>query len=69
MSLSCKPFRPDWSRFFLDTALGEVFANLSRAHGKCINIGCGTEGRYRELLSSYEVDGVDLADPGDSNIP
>ena len=56
MNLSRQAFRPDWSRIFLNTALAQAFSNLPIEGGKCLNVGCGTEGRYRELLSGYEVD-------------
>ena len=69
MNLSKQAFRPNWSRIFLDTALEQALSNLPIAGGKCLNVGCGTEGRYRELLSSYEVDGVDIADPQDKSMP
>lgn len=69
MDLSKKAFRPDWSRIFLDTALEHTLSNLPIAGSKCLNVGCGTEGRYRELLSSYEVGGVGIADPQDKSMP
>lgn len=69
MNLSKQSFRPDWSRIFLDTALEQALSNLPMADGKCLNVGCGTEGRYRELLSGYEVDGVDIAEPQDKAMP
>ena len=62
-------FRPDWSRIFLDTALDQALSNLPVKNGKCLNVGCGTEGRYRELLSGFEVDGVDIANPQNKSMP
>jgi hypothetical protein len=69
MNLSRQAFRPDWSRIFLDTALDQALSNLTITKGNCLNVGCGTAGRYRELLSGYEVDGVDIADPQDITMP
>lgn len=69
MNLSRQIFRPDWSRIFLDTELCQALTGLSIKDGRALNIGCGTEGRYRELLSDYEVDGVDIADPQDKSMP
>ena len=69
MNLSKPAFRPDWSRIFLDTALERALSNLPIAAGKCLNVGCGIDGRYRELLTNYEVDGVDIADPQDKAMP
>lgn len=69
MNLSRQIFRPNWSRIFLDAALEQALLNLPISDGKCLNIGCGTEGRYRELLSGYEVDGVDIADPQNKAMP
>ena len=69
MNLFRQAFRPDWSRIFLDTALEQALSDLPIAEVRCLNVGCGTEGRYRELLSGYEVDGVDIADPQDKTMP
>ncbi|MDR1064496.1 MAG: class I SAM-dependent methyltransferase [Azoarcus sp.] len=56
-------FKPEWPRIFLDNALMQAIATLPVKSGKCLNVGCGIEGRYRELLADYEVDGVDIAHP------
>lgn len=69
MNSSRKASRPEWSRIFLDTALDQALSSLPINDGKCLNLGCGTEGRYSELLSGYDVDGVDIADPQDKSMP
>lgn len=54
-------FRPTWPRFSLESGLLkslETVGYKDRRH--CINIGCGTRGRYHELLKEFDVDGVDI---------
>jgi SAM-dependent methyltransferase len=62
-------FRPDASRTFLDYELAQAVASLPFSTGKCLNLGCGTTGRYRELLAGFDVDGVDIADPQAQSMP
>ena len=69
MNLLRQVFRPDWPRIFLDTSLEKALLNLPITEGRCLNVGCGTEGRYWELLTDYVVDGVDVADPNDKSMP
>jgi SAM-dependent methyltransferase len=69
MNLPLNVFRPEWARIFLDSALQEALLQLPIEKGKCLNVGCGTGGRYRELLTYFEVDGVDIADHQGKFIP
>jgi SAM-dependent methyltransferase len=62
-------YRSDWSRIFLDTALDQALLNLQVKDGKCLHVGCGTEARYRELLSGFDFDVVDIADPQNKSMP
>jgi SAM-dependent methyltransferase len=69
MKLFQHKFRPEWPRIFLDSALQDALLSLPLTKGKCLNIGCGTEGRYRELLAGFEVSGVDIANPKGKFMP
>lgn len=69
MNSDMQTFRPDGSRIFLDTALAQTLARLPIRSGACLNVGGGTEGRYRELLAGFEVDTVDIADPQGKPMP
>lgn len=62
-------FTPDCSRIFLDTGIAQALDRLPITRGAALNLGCGTEGRYRELLSDFEVEGVDIADPKEREMP
>lgn len=53
-------FRPNSSRIFLDTSLQEALSRLPMQAGRCLNVGCGIEGRYSELLVKFDVYGIDI---------
>jgi SAM-dependent methyltransferase len=53
-------FQPTPPRIFLENALVDALGSLPAQSGKCLNIGCGTKGRYWELLAGFDVDGVDI---------
>ena len=44
-------FRKSWPRFALETAIEYNIQHSGVNGGRCINVGCGTSGRYEELLS------------------
>lgn len=69
MTLRGESFRPDAPRIFLDRMLAQTVTSLPHAAGKCLNVGCGTDGRYRQLLAEFDVDGVDIADPQGKSMP
>ena len=56
-------FRKSWPRFALDSAIEYNIKHSGLSGGRCINIGCGPSGRYKELLSIFDVDGVDIVGP------
>jgi len=62
-------FRKSWPRFALETAIEYNIQHSGVNGGRCINVGCGTSGRYEELLSTFDVDGVDILDPGSAQMP
>lgn len=57
------PFRPTWPRVFLESRLEHALSELPSAEVRCLNLGCGVEGRYGQLLYRFDTDGVDIADP------
>lgn len=69
MTVLEQSFQPEPSRIFLDRALAQGLALLPVRDGRCLNVGCGTVGRYSELLVNFEVDGVDIADPQGKPMP
>lgn len=56
-------FKPSWPRIFLESRLEHALSDLPSAEGRCLNLGCGVEGRYGQLLRHFDTDGVDIADP------
>lgn len=62
-------FSKSWPRFALDSAIEYNIKNSGLLGGRCINIGCGISGRYKELLSIFDTDGVDILDPGSTQMP
>ncbi len=62
-------FRPSLPRSFIKQALLRILTDVAARNGKCFNLGCGVEGRYDGLLSRFEVEGVDIADPGARPMP
>ena len=62
-------FRKSWPRFALESAIEYNIKHSGLSGGRCINIGCGTSGRYKELLSTFDTDGVDILEPGSSQMP
>ncbi len=62
-------FRKSWPRFALDSAIEYNIKHSELLGGRCINIGCGTSGRYKELLSTFDTDVVDIRDPGSTQMP
>ena len=54
-------FRKSWPRFALESAIEYNIKHSGLSGGRCINIGCGTSGRYKELLSTFDTDGVDTS--------
>ncbi|MFN5173587.1 MAG: class I SAM-dependent methyltransferase [Holosporaceae bacterium] len=65
-----KTFRPESSRIFLDTALAQALSKLPfQGEVKALNVGCGVEGRYHNLLADFTVEGVDIADPMGRTMP
>lgn len=59
--------RPSWPRFALESALLKSIEDT--ASGRCVNIGCGTTGRYHELLTKFSVEGVDTLPPRSKCLP
>jgi len=56
-------YRPSMSRIFLEDQLFRIINALDiEEHARCLNLGCGIEGRYADLLASFDVDGVDILD-------
>lgn len=54
-------WEPSPARFHLETGIADILKSNSLKQGKCLNLGCGTSGRYSELLQTFDVDGVDIA--------
>ena len=57
-------FRKSWPRFALESAIEYNIQHSGLIGGRCVNIGCGTSGRYKELLSNFDTDGIDILEPG-----
>lgn len=68
MSMKSK-FKPSWPRIHLESEVFRAVSSLPSLSGKCLNLGCGVEGRYAELLANLDVDGVDIAYPGARIMP
>ena len=62
-------FRKSWPRFAMESKIEYEIQQSGLSGGRCINVGCGTSGRYKELLSSFETDGVDILEPGNRKMP
>ena len=62
-------FRKCWPRFALESKIEQEIQKSGISGGRCINVGCGTSGRYKELLSSFETDGVDILEPANRKMP
>jgi len=62
-------FKKSWPRFALESAIEDGIRHSRLSSGRCINVGCGINGRYKELLSNFDVDGVDIIDPGNAQLP
>ena len=62
-------FRKSWPRFAMESKIEYEIQQTGLSGGRCINVGCGTSGRYKELLSSFETDGVDILEPGNRKMP
>ena len=62
-------FRKSWPRFALETAIEHNIQHSGLSGGRCINIGCGTSGRYKELLSNFDTDGIDILEPASTQTP
>ena len=56
-------FDKSWPRFAMESAIEHSIQESGLSGGRCINIGCGPSGRYKELLSIFDVDGVDIVGP------
>lgn len=68
--MNMKPkFKTNWPRIHLESEILRAVSNLPIQDGNCLNLGCGVEGRYAELLANFDVDGVDIADPGTRTMP
>ena len=53
--------KPTKSRYFIERFLQKALGDAAAASAnKCINIGCGPNGRYAAWLSPFDVDGVDV---------
>lgn len=61
--------RSTWPRIYLENQLISNISHNNTAGRRCLNLGCGTTGRYASLLSNYDVDGVDIADVKSSSVP
>ena len=62
-------FRKSWPRFALESAIELNIQHTGLSGGRCINIGCGPDGRYKDLLSSFDTDGVDILEPSSAEMP
>ena len=62
-------FRKSRPRFALESAIEYNIQHSGLIGGRCINIGCGTSGRYKELLSNFDTDGIDILEPGSTEMP
>ncbi len=62
-------FRKSWPRFALETAIEYHVKKNGLSRRRCINIGCGTNGRYTELLSTFDIDGIDILEPSNAPMP
>ena len=62
-------FRKSWPRFALETSIKDKVQNSGLSNGRCINIGCGTNGRYKDLLLDFDIDGVDILEPSNTQMP
>ena len=58
--------RKSLPRFALESAIKYNIQHSGLSGGRCINIGCGPSERYKELLSNFDVDGVDILKPGNT---
>jgi SAM-dependent methyltransferase len=56
-------FDKSWPRFAMESAIEHSIQESGLSGGRCTNIGCGPSGRYKELLSIFDVDGVDIVGP------
>ena len=62
-------FRKSRPRFALESAIEYNIQHSGLIGGRCINIGCGTSGRYKELLSNFDTDGIDILEPVSTEMP
>ena len=54
---------PSWPRFFLESELIKAIEGLGSRRLRCLNLGSGPSGRYRELLACWEIFAADLQPP------
>ena len=59
----------NFARIHLDNSLKVLLNKLKNKKGKLLNIGCGTQNRYMELFKNFTVDGVDLLQNLNKDIP
>lgn len=65
-------YAPAKSRFYIESFLKNETENFNKKTKnkklKCINIGCGTRGRYGQWLKGWAVDGIDVL-PAKTKMP
>jgi SAM-dependent methyltransferase len=54
---------PSWPRFFLETELIKAIEGLRPGRLRCLNLGSGPSGRYRELFGNWEIVAADIQPP------
>ena len=61
--------KKNFARIHLDSLLNLLLDKLPIKSGKLLIIGCGNQNRYIELFKNFTVDGVDLLQNLNKNIP
>jgi SAM-dependent methyltransferase len=57
---------PSWPRFFLESELIKAIDRLGPGRRRCLNLGSGPSGRYRDLLAHWDIFAADLLPPAGS---